>query len=130
MKGKAKPRVILVNTETKVISQMMDDKQTLVAFKESNTVVSQYGIVSNWVLDNSNSYKEYIIIKRKRSSSSIVNSKDLRNVAEQLDYFLGTLLSHSIAGGTGSDLGSRLMKDFRNEYKKCYHMTISILSRL
>lgn len=33
----------------------------------------------------------------------------LRIKAEGADYFKGTLLFHSLAGGTGSGLGSRLI---------------------
>ena len=50
----------------------------------------------------------------------------LRREAEQADYFLGTFLVHSLAGGTGSGLGSRLVESYRDTFGKAYLATASV----
>jgi tubulin delta len=50
----------------------------------------------------------------------------LRKESEQADYYLGTVLVHSLAGGTGSGLGSRLLEEYKDVFNKAYLMTVSI----
>ena len=50
----------------------------------------------------------------------------LRKEVERSDFFLGVVMMHSLAGGTGSGLGSRLLEDYRDEYGKAYMMTTSV----
>jgi cell division GTPase FtsZ len=40
----------------------------------------------------------------------------LRHKVEKMSYFRGTLLFHSLAGGTGSGLGSRLVECYREYF--------------
>lgn len=40
----------------------------------------------------------------------------LRKRAEAADYFRGAFLFHSLAGGTGSGLGSRLIESYRDNF--------------
>jgi hypothetical protein len=35
-------------------------------------------------------------------------------------------MTHSLAGGTGSGLGSRLLEEYRDTFGKSYLMTVSI----
>ncbi len=47
--------------------------------------------------------------------------------AEKMSYFRGTLLFHSLAGGTGSGLGSRLIECYRDYFgKSAVLMTASV----
>lgn len=50
----------------------------------------------------------------------------LRRQVERSDFFLGTMMVHSLAGGTGSGVGSRLMETYRDTYGKAYLVTASI----
>jgi hypothetical protein len=51
----------------------------------------------------------------------------IRKQAEKADHFRGVLLFHSLAGGTGSGLGSRLIEDYRDAYShKKYLFTVSV----
>ena len=52
--------------------------------------------------------------------------ESLRREAERSDFFMGTVMTHSCAGGTGSGLGSRIVESYRDEYVKPYLATISI----
>lgn len=46
----------------------------------------------------------------------------LRMKAESADFFRGTLLFHSLAGGTGSGLGSRLIESYRDYFGRGSHL--------
>lgn len=50
----------------------------------------------------------------------------LRHEAEKADFFLGVFLVHSLAGGTGSGLGSRIIENYRDTFGKAYLATASI----
>jgi tubulin delta len=52
--------------------------------------------------------------------------ESLRKEAERADFFLGTMLVHSLGGGTGSGLGSRLIEAYRDNFGKAYLSTVSI----
>ena len=52
--------------------------------------------------------------------------ESLRKEAEKADFFLGTMLVHSLAGGTGSGLGSRLIEAYRDIFGKAYLATVSV----
>jgi len=40
----------------------------------------------------------------------------MRQKAEKADYFRGVMLLHSLAGGTGSGLGCRLVETYRDYF--------------
>ena len=51
----------------------------------------------------------------------------VRKRAESADYFRGAFLFHSLAGGTGSGLGSRIIEEYRETFgHKSYLFTTSI----
>ena len=51
----------------------------------------------------------------------------LRKRVENADYFRGLFLFHSLAGGTGSGLGSRLIESYRECFgHKDYLITASV----
>ena len=52
--------------------------------------------------------------------------EQLRKEVERADFFLGMVMVHSLAGGTGSGLGSRLIESYRDNFGKAYLMTASI----
>jgi len=49
-----------------------------------------------------------------------------RREVERSDYFAGAVLTHSLAGGTGSGLGSRLLENLRTEYPTSFLTTLSV----
>ena len=49
-----------------------------------------------------------------------------RREVERADYYKGVVLVHSLAGGTGSGLGSRLIESLRDEYPTNFITTISV----
>lgn len=52
--------------------------------------------------------------------------KSLRRQIERCDSFAGVIMLHSLAGGTGAGLGSRLMKEIRMDYEKTNLLTYSV----
>lgn len=52
--------------------------------------------------------------------------ESLRKEIERSDFFLGMVMFHSLAGGTGSGLGSRLLETYRDEYGKSYLVSASV----
>ena len=50
----------------------------------------------------------------------------IRRRAEKADIFKGILLFHSLAGGTGSGMGSRIIEDFRENFDRKYLFTASV----
>ncbi|TYZ58522.1 hypothetical protein PybrP1_001011 [[Pythium] brassicae (nom. inval.)] len=50
----------------------------------------------------------------------------LQKLIEATDCFQGTVLMHSLGGGTGAGLGSRLVELVRDAYPRSYLLTISV----
>jgi hypothetical protein len=50
----------------------------------------------------------------------------MRKEIEKCDIFMGTILLHSLAGGTGSGVGSRFIERYREEFPCSYLLTSSI----
>lgn len=50
----------------------------------------------------------------------------LRRHCEQCDHYTGAVLTHSLAGGTGSGLGSRLAEAVRDEYPANYLTSVVV----
>lgn len=51
----------------------------------------------------------------------------LRREVEKCDFYKGSVVMHSVAGGTGSGLGSKIVELIRDEYPMCYLTSASVL---
>jgi hypothetical protein len=101
---------------------------------KQNVVYTQNGRGNNWALGYS---KDYLEVQSK-TTYGFGDDRDqmtlhervmemVRKRAEQADYFRGAMLFHSLAGGTGSGLGSRLIESYRENFSsKPYLFTTSI----
>lgn len=94
-------------------------------FNQKNILYTQNGRGNNWALGYSADYREENDLEGDSSLHDRV-MEALRREAEAADFFLGTVMTHSLAGGTGSGLGSRLLEDYRDSFDKSYLMTVSI----
>ncbi len=127
-----KARAILVDSEPKVIKNIIDDKNINFVFdKPSQMFYTQSGRGNNWALGYSATYKENedaIGFNQADTQTPLFERaiEALRKEAEHADFFLGTFLVHSLAGGTGSGLGSRLVEAYRDTFGKAYLATASI----
>jgi len=96
-------------------------------FAEKSIVYTQNGRGNNWALGYSATYKEMHKFNEEEDTTLHQRAMEaLRHEAEKADFFLGTVITHSLAGGTGSGLGSRLLDDYRDTFDKAYLMTVSV----
>lgn len=125
----------MVDSEPKVINQVLESAICSQIFRpKSNVVFTQNGRGNNWALGYS---KDYLEVQSKsvygfgdeRDSMTLHERviEMVRKRAEQADCFRGAFLFHSLAGGTGSGLGSRLIESYRDTFShKSYLFTCSI----
>ncbi|TNV79486.1 hypothetical protein FGO68_gene6345 [Halteria grandinella] len=126
-----KARAVLVDSEPKVVKHIMEDKNISFIFDQQNLQYTQSGRGNNWALGYSATYREptdpHIGAGADESMPLYERALEaLRKEAEKADYFLGVMLVHSLAGGTGSGLGSRLIESYRDTFGKAYLATTSV----
>lgn len=109
------PRAILLDLEPKVINDTFNNFPGL--FDSRNAWVSQekYGAGNSWA----KGYDE-----GRRNQDQILNIIDKE--LESVDNFEGFQLLHSVAGGTGSGLGSNLLEILQEKYPKNFITTYSV----
>ncbi|XP_036594855.1 tubulin delta chain-like [Trichosurus vulpecula] len=100
---------ICVDSESKVIKKMQKQvKKGL--FRESNLIIGKQGRGKNWACGYYN--------KPLNCEDSLLykTMERLRKEVELRDCYSGTVLFHSLSGGTGAGLGSHLCEEIRDEY--------------
>ncbi|ETW01220.1 hypothetical protein H310_06809 [Aphanomyces invadans] len=103
--NKSHMRCILVDTEPKVVRSIRAPSSISAVHME------QSGRGNNWAMGYA------------RSKSVVLGEhvmESLRREIEATDCYRGAVLLHSLAGGTGSGLGSRLLENIRDTYPKAY----------
>lgn len=129
-----KARAVLVDSEPKVIKHIAEDKNISFVFDSHNMIYTQSGRGNNWALGYSATYKEptdphFAAAGQDADTNPALFERaivGLRREAERADYFLGVMLVHSLAGGTGSGLGSRIIEAYRDTFGKAYLATASV----
>eukprot|EP00164_Ancoracysta_twista_P013081 GFYU01020746.1.p1 GENE.GFYU01020746.1~~GFYU01020746.1.p1 ORF type:complete len:537 (+),score=59.87 GFYU01020746.1:253-1863(+) len=113
-----KARALFLDAEPKVLRPMVDASDT---FRPNNVLYQQNGCGNNWALgyQSSNRYVRSAGYKRTEQIEITEAFMDsYRREVEKCESFLGTILTHSLAGGTGSGLGSRLLEIMRDDEPK------------
>ncbi|XP_041104101.1 tubulin beta chain-like isoform X3 [Polyodon spathula] len=110
---------ICVDSEPKVLRKA----QKLVkhgSFRESNLIVGQEGRGSNWAYGyyGPPSEGERGLLQRTMES--------FRKETERKDCYSGTVLFHSLSGGTGAGLGARLCEEIREAYPLGHILSVSV----
>ncbi|PAA56069.1 hypothetical protein BOX15_Mlig023198g1, partial [Macrostomum lignano] len=101
-------RAVFVDSERKVVQSMCRKYPALRGrVPDANCVTARQGRGNNWAYGYSASGDEALCAERLVDDC-------IRRVGEQCDYFSGVLLAHSLAGGTGSGLGTRLAECVRD----------------
>ncbi|CAK4079249.1 unnamed protein product [Aphanomyces euteiches] len=98
-------RCILVDTEPKVVRSIQFPANVSAVHME------QSGRGNLWAMG-------YNKTKSKELCARVMES--LRREIEAMDCYRGSFLLHSLAGGTGSGLGCRLLEKIRGAYPKAY----------
>ena len=109
-------RAVLVDGEAKVVGKLLRDKAS--PFKSSRAHFEQSGRGNNWALGYFGSDGNALAEKAMDS---------FRQELEICDAYRGCMLMHSLCGGTGSGLGSRLIEEIRDELERSYLASVSIL---
>lgn len=109
-------RNILVDSEPKVI----ENYNKLNTIKKRNIILDNSGRANNWALgyNDCNNNKKNTLYNR--------TIEVLRHEIEETDFVKGIVLIYSTGGGTGSGLGSRILKECKNEFNELYLLPIVI----
>ncbi|XP_072509632.1 uncharacterized protein [Notamacropus eugenii] len=100
---------VCVDSESKVIKKMQKQvKKGL--FRESNLIIGKQGRGKNWACGYYNKPLHF------EGSLLYKTMEKLRKEVELRDCYSGTVLFHSLSGGTGAGLGSHLCEEIRDEY--------------
>ncbi len=100
-------RAVLVDGESKVIGKILRDKE--MPFRACRANFEQSGRGNNWALGYYGRGGDSGMALVERTMDTF------RLEMETCDSYRGCLLLHSLCGGTGSGLGSRLAEEIRDE---------------
>lgn len=91
-------------------------------YRSENVHFEQFGRGNNWALGyNGREGKE-----GREGSITFRALESLRREAERCDVFDSVVLTHSIAGGTGSGLGSRILEEISHAYPTQYLVSAAV----
>ncbi|KAL6748513.1 Eta tubulin [Haematococcus lacustris] len=146
--GQRQARCLLIDTEPKVVQQVLASSSTgSNLFSRERCYLGQSGRGNNWAFGYSQwqprsqargpggagsgwdgssqvatpSHREFLILDAV--------TEGIRQEAEAADGAPNFLLLHSLGGGSGSGLGSRLLEHLREEYPLNYIATLSVAPR-
>lgn len=152
MRPSRRARCVLVDTEPKVVAAALASGACAPAF----THVEQSGRGNNWAMGyNFQRFRRNVAASSRTTMAAIAASasasccskrallpsasleseshelvelalESLQRVAEATDCFEGTVLMHSLGGGTGAGLGSRLLERIRDLYPRAYLLAVSV----
>ncbi|XP_062813857.1 uncharacterized protein LOC100553684 isoform X3 [Anolis carolinensis] len=108
---------ICVDSEPKVVRRLQKQIRRK-AFRESNLIVGKAGRGNNWAYGYHGSKGERDLFSQTMES--------LRKEVERKDCYCGTVLLHSLSGGTGAGLSSRLCEAIREEYPLGRILSVSV----
>lgn len=126
-------RCILVDSEPKVVQSVCKPTtDSVFSFRPAYAHVQQAGRGNNWAMGYYGpklkspplKYTSELVDDRKDLIDLVMES--LRRESESVDYYQGSIVMHSLGGGTGSGLGCRVMERIRDTYPKAYLVTASV----
>nr|DBA25348.1 TPA: hypothetical protein GDO54_012886 [Pyxicephalus adspersus] len=83
-------------------------------FRDANIILGQRGRGNNWAYG------------KKRDQSLLERTMEsFRKELERRDCYSGTVILHSLCGGTGSGLGSRLCQEIRDNYPAGHLLSVT-----
>ncbi|KAK2095639.1 hypothetical protein P7K49_027055 [Saguinus oedipus] len=112
--GKYVPRTVLVDLEPGTMDSLRSGRQI---FRPDNFVFGQTGAGNNWAKEHYTEGAELV--------DSVLDV--VRKEAESCDCLQGFQLTHSLGGGTGSEMGTLLISKIREEYPGRIMNTFSVV---
>ncbi|KAI5106096.1 tubulin delta chain [Silurus meridionalis] len=105
----------------KLITQKSKQHKKRFFFHPSNIIEGKGGRGGNWAYGYHG--------ERGETENALLQKtmEAVRREAERQDYYGGTVLLHSLSGGTGSGFGSRLCEDIREEFPVGHILTMSVV---
>ncbi|OMJ71615.1 hypothetical protein SteCoe_30109 [Stentor coeruleus] len=112
------PRALFIDTDPQIFSIL----NTKPLFYPTYTISGTTSLRGNYAKGFSSKYYN-------NESISLIDAslESLRNIAENSDNFEGFIITHSVAGGTGSSLTSILLNKLSEEYPKKIRTTVSVM---
>ena len=109
-------KTFLIDSEEKVIKSFIDSKSPISKYfsKYANLLTNTSGRGSNWALGHSLTFKEF----KKETNINIDCFEKLNNFLEKCDFVTKILVVHSLGGGTGSGVGTRMIEMLYDSYPK------------
>ncbi|KAE8595545.1 hypothetical protein XENTR_v10015795 [Xenopus tropicalis] len=110
---------ICVDSEPKVIRKLWK-RVKKGSLRDSNLIVGRKGRGNNWAFGYSGdgTDTEKSLLARTMES--------FRHELERRDCYSGTVLLHSLCGGTGSGLGARLCEEIRDTYPAGHILSVAV----
>lgn len=109
---------ICVDSETKVIRRLRQQVKKGY-FRDTNIIVGQRGRGNNWAYGyrDTGMGTDQSLLERTMES--------FRREVERRDCYSGTVILHSLCGGTGSGLGSHLCQEIRDNYPAGHLLSVT-----
>ena len=109
-------KCFLIDSEEKVIKTFINSKSPISKYfsKYSNFLTNSSGRGSNWALGHSLTFKEF----KKDTNINIECFEKLNSFLEKCDFISKIYVVHSLGGGTGSGVGTRLLEMINESYPK------------
>lgn len=120
-------RCILVDSEPKVVRAVCEN-----GVQPAHAHVEQAGRGNNWAMGYNGprlkaaapAFTSLAVDDRGTLVDQVMDS--LRREIESVDCYQGSVVMHSLGGGTGSGLGCRLLETMRDTYPRAYIVTASV----
>ncbi|KAL0488132.1 tubulin delta [Acrasis kona] len=128
--GNGYARCIMIDSEPKVIQRIIGENNEL--YNISNVRFSQSGCGNNWALGynfsgNSKGMTDRCAPEGYGKDMLLQDAMELlERELESCDYAKACVVIHSLSGGTGSGLGSRLIEEIRNKHPTMYIISICV----
>ncbi|KAM7176628.1 LOW QUALITY PROTEIN: tubulin delta chain-like [Macrochelys suwanniensis] len=113
-----KLRAICVDSEPKVVRKLQK-RVKRGSFRETNLIVGKRGRGNNWAYG-------YHGLHSASEKNLLERTMDLRKEVERRDCYCGTVFFHSLSGGTGSGLSSRLCEAIRDEHSLGQILSVTV----
>jgi hypothetical protein len=126
-------RCILVDSEPKVVRSVCEaPAEGFDTFRPAHTHVEQAGRGNNWAMGYYGPrlkapkpvFTSLAVDDPKERVELVMDS--LRREIETIDCYQGSVVMHSLGGGTGSGLGCRVLESMRDMYPRAYIVTASV----
>jgi tubulin gamma len=112
-----------IDSEKKVLNKYLSDEQLKKYYiLNKNLIENSNGRGNNWALGYDIEFKEF---KQEKSLVQEAFEK-LENFIEKCDFLKGFLFIHSMYGGTGSGVTTRMIEMLRDEFPKFDILDVAI----